>query len=117
MTQPDKDKDKGTGTGAPSTEDTAPKTGLTAGTLRQWIKEEIANLAPGKSTKDTPQGTEGGGNIRQQVVEALGQLKTKEERDKRDAEVDKMLEEWKKPAEEVTPRERRKVEKLMRWGD
>jgi hypothetical protein len=105
-----------------STQDTGSEK-LTAGTLRQWIKEEIGNLVPGgKSTQDNQQGqqqTQQGQqqDIRSQVVEALNQLKTREERQQRDARIDKMLTEYEKPAEEKAPVERRKVEKFMRWGD
>lgn len=102
----------------PSTEDNGK---LSAGTLRGWIKEEIANLLPGKSTSDTPPagqpGQQAPTDIRSEVATALEQLRVKEERKNRDARVDKMLEEYEKPKEETVPVERRKVEKFMRWGD
>jgi hypothetical protein len=94
---------------------------LNAGTLRQWIKEEIGNLLPGNSSGDKAGAAStkdnAAGDIKSQVAEALGQLKTREERMNRDKRVDAMLTEFEKPKEETAPVERRKVEKFMRWGD
>lgn len=99
--------------------------GITAGTLRQMIREEVGNIAGslmpgGGSTKDTPApGSQAAAtsDIKSQVAEALAQLKSKEDRQARDAEVDAMLAEYKKPKEEVIPVERRRVERIMGWGD
>lgn len=92
---------------------------LTAGTLRAWMKEEIKALIPGTSgTKSTvDSGQQPQGDIKSEVASALEQLKAKEDRKNRDARVDKMLEEFEKPKEEVVPKESRRVEKFMRWGE
>lgn len=93
---------------------------LNAGTLREWIKEEISKVVSGgQSTKDTPPpSTEDGKgkDIRAEVQAALGHLAKAEERKNRDERVDKMLEEYEKPKSEAAPVEQRKVEKWMRWG-
>lgn len=104
----------------PSTED---KDKLTAGALRKFIREEIVNLLPGKSTQDTgtpaAPGTAQPGDIKSEVAEALRQLKSKEDRQARDTEVDKLLAERKANAAkpEVPPVEQRRVHKLMGWGE
>lgn len=99
-----------------STEDSGK---LTAGTLRGWIKEEIKALIPGQSTKDsTPTGnTQPPVDIQGEVAKALDQLKAREDRKNRDERVDKMLEKFEAPAEEVAPKEVRKVHKFMGWGE
>lgn len=104
----------------PSTEDNAK---LTAGTLREWIKQEIAGLIPsstsGAGSKSAVDSATPGAptDIRAEVKAALGELKSKEDRQAKDARVDKMLEEYEKPVEETPPAERRRVEKFMKWGD
>lgn len=91
---------------------------VTAGSLRDMIRQEIANLMPGKSTEDGGKSTEDSKtDIKTQVTLALQSLKAKESREQRDKEVDAMLEKYKKPPEETAPVERRWVEKFMRWGD
>lgn len=114
MTAPKDDKTQQ----PPSTEETSSGDGgkLTAGTLRAWMKEEIKALIPG-STKDSGTGQQPAGDIKGEVATALEQLKAKEDRKNRDARVDKMLEEFEKPKEEIAPKEARRVEKFMRWGD
>lgn len=94
---------------------------VTAGTLREWIKQEVAGLIPGKSTvdSDTPAATPAPTDIRAEVKAALGELKSKDDREARDAKVDALLKEREDNAAkaETPPVERRKVEKFMRWGD
>ena len=115
---------------APKTPDTTSTTdnkgetptggGLTAGAIRGFIREEIVNLLPGKSTKDTPAtpGTsDQPADIKAEVAAALKQLKSKEDRDAKDARVDKMLADYEKPAPEVAPKETRRVHKIMGWGE
>lgn len=93
----------------------------TAGTIRGFITEEIKRLLPtvGKdtsaSTKDTKDESNVG-SVQQQVQAALQALQRKEEREKRDKEVDDFLAEAKKEKEKP-PVERRRVEKIMGWGE
>lgn len=114
-----KDDDKGT---AKDDKGTAEPT--TAGTIRGFITEEIKRLLPtigksdvpaGQSTKDTKDESNVG-NVQQQVQAALQALQRKEERERRDKEVDEFLAEARKEKEKP-PVERRRVEKIMRWGE
>lgn len=92
-----------------------PEEKVTAGSLRDFIRQEIANLMPGKK-EDAPSTEDGGKtDIRAQVQAALQALKAKESREQRDKEVDAMLEKYNKPPEETAPVERRWIEKFMRW--
>lgn len=103
------------------TEDTGGK--VTAGTLRELIRQEIAAVAdvltPGKSTKDADEDKSTGDSvsIKAQVQAALAQLEKNKKREERDAEVDEMLKKYKEPPREKAPVERRRVEKWMRWHD
>lgn len=94
---------------------------LDAGTLRQMIREEIASVAdkliPGKSTKDSGEQQGQQPDVKGQVAQALAELRSKEVRQKRDERIDKMLEAHEKPPVETPPVERRRVEKIMGWGD
>lgn len=92
---------------------------VTAGTLRTWIKEEVLSAFTSNKPADTPPtgtGTPPTTDIKSQVAEALSALRKREERESRDAEVDKLLEAAKKPPEN-TPVERRRVHKIMGWGE
>lgn len=98
--------------------------GLNVGVLREMIRTEVTKVAealvPGKkSTEDTGStgGEEGKGDVKAEVARALASLKSKEDREKRDAEVDEMLAAYKKKPEETAPVERRRVEKIMGWGE
>lgn len=95
----------------------------TAGIIRGFITEEIKRLLPTVGGKgDTPAPTKDSkdesnvGSVQQQVQAALQALQRKEDREKRDKEVDDFLAEAKKEKEKP-PVERRRVEKLMGWGE
>lgn len=96
----------------------------TAGTIRGFITEEIKRLLPTMGKGDAPAGQAAPstkdesnvGSVQQQVQAALQALQRKEERERRDKEVDEFLAEAKKEKEKP-PVERRRVEKIMRWGE
>jgi len=91
---------------------------VTAGALRTWIKEEITGALAGMKIGGGEAKTDGAPtvDIKTQVGEALASLKRKEERDKRDKDIDALLESS-KVAPQNAPVERRGVEKFMKWGD
>ena len=96
----------------------------TAGTIRGFITEEIKRLLPTVGGKtDTPESStkddkeeSNVGSVQQQVQAALKALQSKEAREKRDSEVDEFIAEAKKEKEKP-PVERRRVEKIMGWGE
>lgn len=100
---------------------------LTAGKLREMIRDEITSIAgtlfkgPGQSpsTGDSPKPTQAQTetDVRLEVGRALSLLRSKEARDERDRKVDELLAERAaaKPTPETPPVERRRVEKWMRW--
>lgn len=94
----------------------------TAGTIRGFITEEIKRLLPTVGKGDAPASTKDAkdesnvGSVQQQVEAALQALQRKEAREKRDKEVDDFLAEAKKEKEKP-PVERRRIEKIMGWGE
>lgn len=95
---------------------------LSVGLLRELIRDEIGGVADklfpkdvGKKENDRPASD---GDIKTQVETALAALKLREKRQARDDEVDKLLEERKKPpTEEKAPIERGRFHKFMGWGE
>lgn len=94
------------------------KGGITAGSLRQMIREEISNIVPsvlGQGKKSTSDDGDSSGDVKTQVSVALHQLQLREKREQRDKEVDAMLEKYNKPPEEKPPVEHRWIEGFMGW--
>ena len=105
----------------PSNEDSG-RSGLTAGTLRTMIREEIKNVAdtlfkgPGQqqqqSTQDSGQPTD----IKGEVARALASLAKRNKDEERDKKLDKLLEDSATPPQKP-PVERSKAHRFMGWGD
>lgn len=95
---------------------------ITMGSLRKVIAEEIKNLLPGNTGTNNPPtggntGTTDAPDIRTQVKTALEQIKSKEDRDARDAKIDDFLAKSAEVKPEEPPKQQRFIEKLMGWGE
>lgn len=93
---------------------------ITAGTIRKMISDEVgalvSKLKPGEKTEKVEDEGEPT-DIRGQVAAALEGLKRREERQQRDKELDALLAKDKEPPKEKAPIERRRVHKIMGWGE
>jgi hypothetical protein len=107
-----------------STEDKAKP--LTIGDLKKFVEDTVHNVVKGvKTTESTAQ--EGAqehtekrldrsSTVQQQVEAELAKIRAKEERDKKDSEIESKLNEL-TTRTEVKPVERRKVHRFMGWGE
>lgn len=104
------------------TDDSKTDDKLTAGGLRDMIKEmvtdAVAALTPKKDT-DTASSkpSDAPTDVAGQVQAELARLKRREERDARDKKIDDQLAELQGKTADKPPMERRKVHGFMGWGE
>lgn len=108
-----------------STEDKGAKP-LTIGDLKKFVEDTVHNVVKGVKTTEsgaheaaqehTEKRLDRGSTVQQQVEAELAKIRAKEERDKKDSEIESKLNEL-TTRTEVKPVERRKVHRLMGWGE
>lgn len=99
---------------------------LTMGDLRKFVQDTVHEVVGNvKDTHDNAQGEaqehtqtrlDRGSTVKAQVEAELAKIRAKEERDKKDSEIETKLNEL-TTRTEVKPVERRKVHRFMGWGD
>lgn len=97
---------------------------LTIGDLRKMITETVQGLVGGNGEKkddntppkDEPTHPQAGG-IAAEVQRQVEKIRAREARQKRDEEVDGKLKELSEKVQEKQPVERRRVHKIMGWGE
>lgn len=107
-------------------EKTESSSALTVGELRNMIADTVKSIVGGgddkkedeKKTEPTSGGSrpEGGG-IAAEVARQVEKIRAREAREKRDSEIDGKLKELSEKVQEKPPVERRKVHRIMGWGD
>src|SRR5215469_10559183 len=106
--------------GQPSTEDKGKRVGDLRGMIREEMKNiipELKNLFAGNGSTEEPKPTQEqqSATIKEEVARALKVLSTREERQKRDEEIDLMLKAHKEGAvkPQPSPKEVSKVHRFM----
>lgn len=102
---------------------------LTMGDLKKFVEDTVGSLiksgkdvrddAHDKASEHTANKLDRSSNIQEQVQAELAKIKEKEDRDKKESERDTLLSELqeKLKGQEKAPVERRRVHKIMGWGE